>query len=68
MKLKENRFRLDIRKKTLIGRMVKERLPREVVGDPFLEAFKARLDETPSNLVWCTVSLHMAGRLERDDL
>ena len=28
------------------------RLPKEVVDDPFLEAFKARLDVALGSLVW----------------
>ncbi|KFV03250.1 hypothetical protein N340_14073, partial [Tauraco erythrolophus] len=52
-KLKEGRFTLDIRKKFFTQRMVRHwnRLPREVVDAPSLEAFKARLDETLGNLV-----------------
>ena len=46
LKLKEERFRLDIRMKFFIQRAVrhKHRLPREAVGVLFLEALKARLD------------------------
>jgi len=40
-KLKQGRFRLDIRKK----------LPREVVEAPSLETFKTRLDRALSNLI-----------------
>ncbi|KGL91077.1 hypothetical protein N301_01733, partial [Charadrius vociferus] len=49
--LKEGRFRLAIRKKFFTMRVVKHgnRLPREVVDAPFLELFKARLDEALSN-------------------
>ncbi|KFU99169.1 hypothetical protein N340_00127, partial [Tauraco erythrolophus] len=52
-KLKEGRFRLDIRKKFFTQRVVRHwnRLPREVVDVPSLEAFKARLDEALGNLV-----------------
>ncbi|KFV08437.1 hypothetical protein N340_11908, partial [Tauraco erythrolophus] len=52
-KLKEGRFRLDIRKKFFTQRVVRQwnRLPREVVDAPSLEVFKARLDEALGNLV-----------------
>ena len=69
-KLKEGRFRLDIRKKFFTMRVVRHwnRLPREVVDAPSLEAFKARLDGALSNLVWWKVSLPMAGALELEDV
>jgi len=52
-KLKEGRFRLDIRKKFFFMRVVKHwnRLPREAVDAPSLELFKARLDGALSTLV-----------------
>ncbi|KFR01599.1 hypothetical protein N306_14092, partial [Opisthocomus hoazin] len=52
-KLKEGRFRLDIRKKFFTMRVVRpwHRLPREAVDAPSLEVFKARLDGALSNLV-----------------
>ncbi|KFQ01905.1 hypothetical protein N329_11382, partial [Haliaeetus albicilla] len=52
-KLKEGRFKLDIRKKFFAVRVVRHwnRLPREAVDTPSLEAFKARLDGALSNLV-----------------
>ncbi|KFV11592.1 hypothetical protein N340_03759, partial [Tauraco erythrolophus] len=52
-KLKEGTFRLDIRQKFFTQKVVRywNRLPREVVGAPSLEVFKARLDEALGNLV-----------------
>ncbi|KFR09070.1 hypothetical protein N306_11591, partial [Opisthocomus hoazin] len=52
-KLKEGRFRLDIRKKFFTMRVVRHwnRLPREAVDAPSLEVFKARLDGALTNLV-----------------
>ena len=37
------------------------RLPKEVVDAPSLEAFKARLDVALGSLVWWLVTLHIAG-------
>ncbi|GAB0185689.1 hypothetical protein GRJ2_001034200 [Grus japonensis] len=52
-KLKEGRFRLDVRKKFFTVRVVRQwnRLPREAVYAPSLEVFKARVDEALGNLV-----------------
>ncbi|KGL97355.1 hypothetical protein N301_02413, partial [Charadrius vociferus] len=52
-KLKEGRFRLDIRKKFFTVRVVRHwnRLPREAVEAPSLKMFKARLDGALSNPV-----------------
>ena len=51
-KLKEGRFRLDLRKKSFPVRVVRQwhRLPREAVAAPSLEGFKARLDGALGNL------------------
>ncbi|KFV02201.1 hypothetical protein N340_13125, partial [Tauraco erythrolophus] len=52
-KLKEGRFKLDLRKKFFTMRVVKHwnRLLREAVAAPSLEMFKARLDKALSNLM-----------------
>ncbi|PKU32121.1 hypothetical protein llap_17576 [Limosa lapponica baueri] len=52
-KLKEGRFRQDIRKKFFTMCVVKHwnRLPREVVDVPSLETFKTRLNGALSNLI-----------------
>jgi len=69
-KLKEVRFRLDIRKKFFTMRVVKHwnRVPKEAVNAPSLAVFKARLDGVLRNLVNWKMSLFMAGGLEPDDL
>jgi len=43
------------------------RLPKEAVDAPTLEAFKARLDVALGNLVWWLATLHIAGGLKLDD-
>ena len=52
-KLKEGRFRLDIRKEFFTVRVVQHwhRLPREAVDAPSLEVSKARLDGALSSLM-----------------
>ncbi|GAB0182580.1 mitochondrial enolase superfamily member 1 [Grus japonensis] len=52
-KLKEGRFRLDVRKKFFTVGVVRHwnRLPREVVDAPSLEVFKTRLDGALGNVV-----------------
>ena len=43
------------------------RLPKEAVDAPSLEAFKARLDVALGSLVWWLVTLHIAGGLKPDE-
>jgi len=52
-KLKEGRFRSDVRGKFFAERVVRcwNRLPRESVDAPSLKVFKARLDGALGNLV-----------------
>jgi len=65
-KLKEGSFRLDIRKKLFMMRMVKHqhRLPREVVDAPSLETFRIRLDGALSNLIESKMPLFITGGLD----
>ena len=51
-RLKEGRFRLDMRKEFFPVKVVRHwhRLPREAVAAPSLAVFKARLDGALSNL------------------
>ena len=65
-KLRQGRFRLDIRRKFFAQRVVTHwnRLPKEAVDAPSLEAFKARLDAALGSLVWWLATLHKAGGLK----
>ena len=62
-KLRQGRFRLDIRRKLLTQRVVMHwnRLPQEVVDAPSLQVFKARLDVALGSLVWWLATSHIAG-------
>ena len=53
-KLVQGRFTLDIRRKFFTQRVVTHwnRLPKEAVDAPSLEAFKARVDVALGSLVW----------------
>ena len=44
LKLCQGRFRLGIRKNYFTKRVIKNRLPREVVESPPLDVFKRRVD------------------------
>ena len=62
-KVRQGRFRLDIRRKffTLSLVMHWNRLPKEAVGAPSLQAFNARLDVALGSLGCWLVTLHIAG-------
>ena len=63
LRQQKRRFLLDIRRKFFTQRVVMHwnRLPKEVVDAPSLEAFKARLDVALGSLVWWLATLHIAG-------
>ena len=54
---------MDTRRNFFTQRVVMHwnRLPKEVVDVPSLEAFKARLDVALGSLVWWLATLHIAG-------
>jgi len=65
-KLREGRFRLDIRKKFFTVKVVKHcnRLPREVVEAPSLKTFKVRLDGALSTWIQFKMTL-LPAHLQR---
>ena len=61
--MRQGRFRLDIMRKFFTQRVVMQwnRLPKEVVDAPSLQAFKARLDVALGSLGCWLATLHIAG-------
>ena len=62
-KLRQGRFRLDIRRQFFHpeGGDALNRLPKEAVNAPSLQAFKARLDVALGSLGCWLATLHIAG-------
>ena len=62
-KLRQGRFRLDMRRNIFTQRVVMpwNRLPKEVMDASSLEAFKARLDGALGSRVWWVAALHATG-------
>ena len=54
---------MDIRRKFFTQRVVTHwnRLPKEAVDAPSMQAFKARLDVALGSLVWWLATLHIPG-------
>ena len=69
LKLRQGRFRLDTGRKFFTQRVVTHwnRLPKDIVDVPSLEAFKARLDVALGSLIWWLATLHIAGGVKLDD-
>mgnify|MGYP001852140921 CR=1 FL=1 len=60
---KKERFRLDVRQDFFTQKVVRHwnRLPRDVVAAPSLEAFKASLDATMGSLIWWVATCPWQG-------
>ena len=69
-KVKEERFRLDTRKKFSSQRAMRHWnvLPEESVGALSLKTFRAKLDWALGSLVWLVVALSPPGGLELGNL
>lgn len=68
MKVKEGRFGLDKRKAFYMMRAVKQwNIPREVLGAPYREALKSRLDRILRNVSELKMSLLIARDVKLDD-
>jgi len=70
LKLKDGRYRLDIRKECLTVRVVRQwnRLPSVVVDAPSLESFKVKLDQALGNLTWLWCSCSLQGSWTKSPL
>ena len=66
--MRQGRFRLDVRRKFFTQRVVTHwnRLPKEVVDVPSLEAFNTTLEVALGSLLWWLAILHKAGGLKLD--
>ena len=69
LNLRQGRVRLDIRRKFFTQRVVMHwnRLPKEAVDVPSLDAFEARLDVALGSLIWWLATLPVARGLKLDD-